>query len=47
MRRVLILLFNAILRTGRIPKGWMRLYLIPLLKPGKAPSRCDSRRPIH
>ena len=46
LRRALALLFNAVLRSGRIPKRRLRLYLIPIRKPGKDPSQCGSRLPI-
>ena len=44
--RVLVVLFNAILIKGEQPKGVTRIYLAPLLKPGKDPSLGASRRPI-
>ena len=39
-------LFDVMLETGKLPKMITRIYVVPLLKAGKNPSRCDSRRPI-
>ena len=46
MVSVLEVVLNRILDTGKIPKSLTRIYLVPLLKPGKDPHGADSRRPI-
>ena len=38
--------YNAILRTGKLLVGLMRLSPAPLPETGKDPSRCESRRPV-
>ena len=43
---MLAVVFNGILRTGEIPKGLTRIHVAPLLKAGKDPNACESRRPI-
>ena len=40
------LLFNCIMRTGVIPVQMLRVYLVPLDKPGRDPELCSTKRPI-
>ena len=39
-------LFSCVLKTGRFPRDMLKIYIIPLDKPGKKSSLCASKRPI-
>lgn len=40
------IIFNQIYNNAYWPKNWKNAIIIPLLKPNKPPSNCDSYRPI-
>ena len=46
IRKALVTIYNAIMSTGAVPVGLARIYMVPLLKAGKDPNQCSSRRPI-
>ena len=46
MRETPVLFFNAVLRTGKLPIGLTGVAIVPLLKPGENPAKCQRRGPI-
>lgn len=45
-KHVVLRLFNAIWRTGHVPKSWKHAIVVPILKVGKDPHLAGSYRPI-
>ena len=42
----ILVIFNQSISSGVIPSDWKIGHVIPILKPGKNPERCESYRPI-
>jgi len=45
-RKFLLIVFNSFPTNNCVPDNWKHAVVVPLLKPGKAPDKADSYRPI-